>query len=107
MKKHKITRFERFKKWAKKKHRSISVVAISVAGIITTVVKKGAQATSKFAKALAKVGEKVAPVISGLLNLAAKLLTLSADAVGFLAKNLWLLAVGIAYVLYKKYYNKK
>ena len=69
--------------------------------------KKGAQATSKFAKALAKVGEKVAPIIGGLLNLAAKLLTLSADAVGFLAKNLWLLAVGIAYVLYKKYYTKK
>ena len=42
------------------------MVAISVAGIITTivmgartVVKRGAKATSKFAKALAKVGEKV------------------------------------------------
>ena len=108
-----LTRFERFKQWAKKNIGGISVVAMSVAGIITTivmgartVVKKGAQATSKFARALAKVGEKVAPIIGGLLNLAAKLLTLSADAVGFLAKNLWLLAVGIAYVLYKKYYNK-
>ena len=58
-----------------------------------TVIKKGAQATSKFARALAKVGEKVAPIIGGLLNLAAKLLTLSADAVGFLAKNLCLLSV--------------
>ena len=109
-----LTRFERFKQWAKKNIRGISAVAISVAGIITTilmgartVVQKGAQATSKFARALAKVGEKVAPIIGGLLNLAAKLLTLSADAVGFLAKNLWLLAVGIAYILYKKYYNKK
>ena len=109
-----ITRFERFKQWAKKNLGGISVVAISVAGIITTIVmgartaiKKGAQATSKFARALAKVGEKVAPIIGGLLNLAAKLLTLSANAVGFLAKNLWLLAVGIAYFLYKKYYNKK
>ena len=108
-----LTRFERFKQWAKKNIGGISVVAISVAGIITTIVmgarnviKKGAQATSKFAKALAKVGEKVAPIIGGLLNLAAKLLTLSADAVGFLAKNLWLLAVGIAYVLYEKYKKK-
>ena len=104
-----LTRFERFKQWAKRNLGGISVVAISVAGIITTIVmgawtviKKGARATSKFAKALAKVGEKVAPIIGGLLNLAAKLLTLSTDAVGFLAKNLWLLAVAIAYILYKK-----
>ena len=97
----------------KKNIGGISVVAISVVGIITTIVmgartviKKGAQATSKFAKALVKVGEKVAPIIGGLLNLAAQLLTLSANAVGFLAKNLWLLAVGIAYVLYEKYKEK-
>ena len=64
----------------KKNIGGISVVAISVAGIITTIVmgartviKKGAQATSKFARALAKVGEKVAPIIGGLLNLASKL----------------------------------
>ena len=106
-----LTRFERFKQWAKKNLGGISVVAISVAGIITTIVmgartaiKKGAQDTSKFARALAKVGEKVAPIIGGLLNLAAKLLTLS--AVGFLAKNLWLLAVAIAYILYKKKVTK-
>ena len=58
-----LTRFERFKQWAKKNIGGISVIAISVAGIITTIVmgartaiKKGAQATSKFARALAKVG---------------------------------------------------
>ena len=108
-----LTHFERFKQWAKRNLGGISVVAISVAGIITTIVmgartviRKGARATSKFAKALAKVGEKVAPVIGSLLNLAAKLLTLSAGAVGFLAKNLWLLAVAIAYILYEKYKKK-
>ena len=92
----------------------ISVVAISVAGIITTIVmgaraaiKKGAQATSKFARALAKVGEKVAPIIGNLLGLVAKLLTLGAGAVGFLAKNLWLLAVAIAYILYEKFKKKR
>ena len=108
-----LTRFERFKQWAKRNLGGISVVAISMADIITTIVmgartaiKKGAQAPSKFARALAKVGEKVAPIIGGLLNLAAKLLTLSANAVGFIAKNLWLLAVAIAYILYKKYKKK-
>ena len=67
-----------------------------------TVIKKGARTTSKFAKALAKLGEKAAPVIGGLLNLTAKLLSAGADAVGFLSKNLWLLAVGLAYLLYEK-----
>ena len=67
-----LTRFERFKQWTKKNLGGISVVAISVASIITTIVmgsrtviKKGAQATSKFAKAIAKLGKKAAPVISG------------------------------------------
>ena len=77
-----LTRFERFKQWTKENVDGISVVAISVAGIITTtvmgtrtVIKKSAKATSKFAKAFAKLGEKAAPVIGGLFNLAAKLLT--------------------------------
>ena len=93
----------------KKNLGGISVVTISVAGIITTIVmrartviKKGARATSKFAKALAKLGKKAAPVIGGLLNLTAKLLSLGADVVGFLSKKLWLLAVAIAYALYEK-----
>ena len=33
-----------------------------------TVIKKGAQATSKFAKAPVKLGEKAAPVTGGLFN---------------------------------------
>ena len=56
-----LTRFERLKRWAKKNLGGISIVAISVAGIITTIVmgalnavKRGARATSKFAKTLAK-----------------------------------------------------
>ena len=65
-------------------------------------VKRGAKATSKFAKALVKLGKKAAPVIGGLLNLTAKLLSLGADAVGFLSKNLWILAVAIAYALYER-----
>ena len=59
-----LTRFERFKRWSKKNLGCISVVAISVAGIITTIVmgaknavKRGAKATSKFAKSLAKLGK--------------------------------------------------
>ena len=85
------------------------MVAISVAGIITTIVmgarntvKRGARATSKFAKTLAKVAEKAAPVIGALLNIAAKVLTLGAKAVGFLSNHLWILAVAITYALYER-----
>ena len=101
--------FERFKEWAKKNLAGLSVVAISVAGIVTTIVmgaknaiKKGASATSKFAKALAKVAEKAVPVIGALLNLASKLLTLGVKGINFLSNNLWLLAVAITYALYEK-----
>ena len=99
-----LTRFERFKRWTKKNLGSISVVAISVASIITTIVmgarnsvKRGERATSKFAKTLAKIAEKAAPVLGALLNLAAKVLTLGAKAVGFLSEHLW----AIAYALYE------
>ena len=63
-----MTRLERFKRWAKRNLGGISIVGISVAGIITTivmgartVVKKGANATSKFAKTLGKIAEKADP----------------------------------------------
>ena len=82
-------------------------IAISIAGIITTiitgartVIKKGASATSKFAKALGKIAEKAGPVLGALFNLAAGLLKLGASAASFLSENLWILAVLITYALY-------
>ena len=104
-----LGKFERFKRWSKKNLAGLSVVAISVADIITTIVmgarntvRRGASATSKFAKSLAKVAEKAVPVIGGLLNLAAKVLTLGAKAVNFLSNYLWTLAVAITYALYEQ-----
>ena len=104
-----LTRFERFKKWARENLGGISVVAISVAGIITmivmgmkTVVVGGAKAASKFGKFLAKLAEKAGPVLGALLNLAAGLLKLGAQGINFLAENLWVLAVMIAYALWDR-----
>ena len=104
-----LTRFERFKKWAKENLGGISVVAISVAGIITTIVMGmktvvvgGAKAASKFGKFLAKLAEKAGPVLGALLNLAAGLLKLGAKGISFLAENLWILAVIIAYALWDR-----
>ncbi len=60
-----LTRYERFKKWAKENIAGVSAIAISVAGIITTVVmagrkaaKQGAKAVGKFGKALANLYKK-------------------------------------------------
>ena len=105
-----LTRFERFKRWARSNLGDISVVTISVAGIITTivvgarnVVRKGA----KLSKTLRKIAEKAAPVLDALLNLAAGVLKLGAKATGFLSRNLWLLAVMIAYALYERHREGK
>ena len=109
-----LTRFERFKKWARENLGGISVVAISVAGIITTIVMGmktvvvgGAKAASKFGKFLAKLAEKAGPVLGALLNLAAGLLKLGAKGISFLAENLWILAVMIAYALWDRGKRKK
>ena len=109
-----LTRFERFKEWSKKNLGGISVIAISVAGIITTIVMgmktvvvSGAKATSKFGKFLAKLAEKAGPVLGALLNLAAGLLKLGAKGVSFLAENLWILAVLVGYALWEKVKSKK
>jgi hypothetical protein len=109
-----LTRFERFKKWAKENIAGISVVAISVAGIITTITigarsaaKKGARATSKFAKAMANLAGKVGPVLASVLNLVAKVLGWGAKGIAFLAKNLWILALALTYFLYNEYRRRK
>ena len=77
-----FTRFERFKKWAKENLVGVSAVAISVAGIITTVVisgrnavKKGAKAVGQFGKALANLAKKAGPAIATILNILAQVLT--------------------------------
>ena len=104
-----LTRFERFKKWARENLGEISAVAISVAGIITTVVMgmkavavRGVKAASKFGKFLAKLAEKAGPVLGALLNLAAGLLKLGAQGINFPAQNLWVLAIMIAYALWDR-----
>ena len=110
-----LKRFERFKNWARMVFQGgISVIAISVAGIITTIVmsaktviKKGASATSKFAKTLGKLAEKAGPVLGALLNLAAGLLKIGAKAVSFLSENLWILAVMITYALWERAKQKR
>ncbi|CAB4040538.1 Hypothetical predicted protein [Paramuricea clavata] len=109
-----LTRLERFRKWAKENIAGISAVAISAAGIITTIImgarsaaRKGARATSKFTKAVANQAGKVGPVLASVLNLIAKVLGWGAKGIAFLAKNLWILALALTYFLYNEYKKKK
>ena len=102
-----LTRFERFKKWAKENLVGVSAVAISVAGIITTVVisgrnavKKGAKAVGQFGKALANLAKKAGPAIATILNVLAHALTWGAKALEFLSRNLWIVALFLTYLVY-------
>ncbi len=102
-----LTRFERFKKWAKENLVGVSAVAITVAGIITTVVisgrnavKKGAKAVGQFGKALANLAKVTGPAIATILNVLAQVLTWGAKALEFLSRNLWIVALFLTYLVY-------
>ena len=102
-----LTRFERFKKWAKENLVGVSAVAISVAGIVTTVVltgrnalKKAAKPLGNFGKALANLAKKAGPAIAAILNILAQTLTWGAKALEFLSRNLWIVALFLTYLLY-------
>ena len=81
----------------------------SIAGIITTIVirtrkviKQGSKAVNSLAKAIANIGKKLGLLIAPILNLIAQMLTWGAKGIEFLAKNLWLLAIMIAYFVYDR-----
>ena len=92
----------------------MSAVAISIAGIITTVViagrnavKKGAKAVGQFGKAFANVAKKAAPAIATILNILAQALTWGAKALEFLSRNLWIVVLPLTYFLYNEIRNRK
>ena len=74
-----LTRLQKFKRWPKDNLVRLSVIAISVPGIITTTiigarkaVVKGAQATGKLAKAVYNIGKKLGPLRAPLLTVLAQ-----------------------------------
>ena len=76
-----IPRLQRFKKWAKENMVGLSALAVSTAGIITTIIidarkaiLHGAQATGKFAKALYNLGKKLGSLAAPILNVLAQAL---------------------------------
>ena len=111
-----LSRLERFKEWAKRNLVGMSAIAITLAGIATTViiagrsaVKATAKATGRLAKALVNLGKKLGPLIVPFLNLMAQAISWGAKGIAFLAKNLWMIVIAFAWFLFKAYksYRKK
>ena len=109
-----LGRLERFKRWAKENLLGLSAVAISIAGILTTIIigarktlKSGAKAVGNLGESLANIGKNFGDVISSLLNLIGSILAWSAKGITFLAKNLWILTLAITYFLYNEYKERR
>ena len=90
-----ISRLQKFKKWAKENIVGLSALAVSIAGIITTIIIgarkaiiSGAQATGKFAKALYNLGKNLGSLVAPLLNILAQAISLGAKGLAWLASNL-------------------
>ena len=103
-----LGKLEKFKEWAKNNLIGLSAIAITIGGIVTTVVIAGrktvrsaAKATGKLAKALVNIGKKLGPLIAPLLNLMAQAISWGAKGLEFLSRNLWLIAVAFAWFLTK------
>ena len=114
-----LSKLERFKQWAKENLIGFSAIAISIAGIITTVVIAGrkavkdtAKGVGRVAKALFNLGKKLGPLIAPILNILATAVSWGVKGLEFLSKNLWLLVIILLWFLTKMstlksvFYNK-
>ena len=77
-----ISRLQKFKEWAKKNVVGISVLAIGIAGLTTTIIIAtgkaalvGAQWVSKFAKAVANLAKKMWPLLAPIFSIIAQILS--------------------------------
>jgi hypothetical protein len=108
------TKFERFRRWAKENLGALAAIAISIAGIITTVVVAGKKTIVGAFKGLGAVGKALAglsksalPILVPILNLLSTILSWGAKGLAFLAQNLWIVAILIAGAIYKYLQSKR
>ncbi|CAB4019675.1 Hypothetical predicted protein [Paramuricea clavata] len=108
------TRFERFRRWAKENLDALTAIAISVAGIITTIVLAGKKTIVRASKGLGAVGKALAglaksalPILVPILNLLSAILSWGAKDLAFLAKNLWIVVILIAGAIYKYFQSRQ
>ncbi|CAB3997730.1 Hypothetical predicted protein [Paramuricea clavata] len=107
-----ISRLRKFVKWLGEEKVGLTGIAISTAGLLTTIlihargaIVKTAKTTGKVAKALANLAKKAGPVLVPILNAVATALSWGAKGITLLASHLWVLAIAAALMVYN-YYTK-
>ncbi|CAB4039021.1 Hypothetical predicted protein [Paramuricea clavata] len=107
-----ISRLRKFVKWLGEEKVGLTGIAISTAGLLTTIlihargaIVKTAKATGKVAKALANLAKKAGPILVPILSAVATALSWGAKGVAWLASHLWVLAVAAALMVFN-YYSK-
>ncbi|CAB3995061.1 Hypothetical predicted protein [Paramuricea clavata] len=107
------TKFERFRVWAKENMWAVAAIAISIAGIITTVVVAGKKTITGAAnglgaaeKALAKFTKASLPILVPVLNMLSTILGWGTRDLAFLAQNLWIVAIVIAGAIFRNNLGK-
>jgi hypothetical protein len=108
------TKFERFRVWAKENMGVLATNAISIAGIITTVIVAGKKTITGAAnglgaagKALAKFAKSALPILVPILNMLSTILSWGAMGLVFLARNLWIVAIVIAGAILRYLQNRR
>ena len=103
MKVNDLVRLETFKRWDL---FVLSGVAIAVAGAITAIVmvtrsalRKGSTATKQAEKIINDATKRERP-FGPFFNWIPKIASLCAKGLNWLSKNLWVLALGITYVIF-------
>ena len=95
-----ISRLRRFVKWLGKEKVGLTGVAVSVAGLITTLLVHARGAIVGTAKALANIAKEAGPILVPVLNTIATALSWGAKGIAWLASHLWVLAVAAALLVY-------
>jgi hypothetical protein len=108
------TKFERFRVWAKENMGPLAAIAISIAGIITTVVVAGKKTITGAAnglgaagKALAKFAKAALPILVPILNMLSTILGWGAKGLAFLAQNLRIVAIVITGAIFRYLQNRR
>ena len=78
----------------------LSAIAISIAGIMTTIILHGARATGKFPKALYNLSKKLGSLTAPLLNIIAQ-------GLAWLMSNLQVLVVAFTLYLVGEYRKRR
>ena len=116
-----LSRYERFKKWAKENMFGLASPAISIAGFIATIItlarsglRRTAKAVGELTKSIGEVGEKMGPVFifgagaAAVSHIFPKLLEWWGKGLEYLSENLWIVPIaGGVYILYKQQGKKK